>query len=380
MPSNSGLRNFRRIESAIDTTMVLSELKAAADAWSVNTRRQAEIPVHRETNSIILRTASTGEYHIGGVENVLACQTMPEAASFPCLMQFLTEFSRRQQATLQRVMIVRLKPGGRVYPHSDNGQYYELTNRYHLVLSSSGGSRMSSGNETIVMHEGELWWFQNKLTHHAHNDSNDWRVHVIFDLLPTRPRPYRLTPIEQDMHQRLFGSAARRIQPVSDAEMWCVLRELRTASELDPFRLWLIGSRAEPGNNTSDIDVLLSPRDDAPLSDSVIERGLWYCRHYGLYLAGRTCVLDPCFRAEGPTLEVTPLQHDKSLQTIRLFSPKALREVTAGRIRQYRRLGYFSIEYCRRAGDTGFYRKLPTQSFKSMESPYLRPAIEIVSK
>jgi len=31
---------------------------------------------------------------------------------------------------------------------------------------------------------GELWWFNNKQYHEAHNDSDAWRIHYIFDLLP----------------------------------------------------------------------------------------------------------------------------------------------------------------------------------------------------
>ena len=34
------------------------------------------------------------------------------------------------------------------------------------------------------MQEGELWWFDNKQYHESYNESDDWRIHYIFDLLP----------------------------------------------------------------------------------------------------------------------------------------------------------------------------------------------------
>jgi len=34
------------------------------------------------------------------------------------------------------------------------------------------------------MREGELWWFDNKQYHEACNESDEWRIHYIFDLLP----------------------------------------------------------------------------------------------------------------------------------------------------------------------------------------------------
>jgi hypothetical protein len=178
------LRNFRRIKRSIDIGPLVRETRTAETLWSLNTRRQLELPVHRETNSIILRAPDVGWFSTQNVRDVQKCRTMPEASVFPLLMRFLGDFSREQHASLQRAMIVRLRPGGAVYPHVDTGRYYQITDRYHLVLVSPRGSPMVCGTEKVVMHEGELWWFQNKLRHDAYNHAASWRVHVIFDLLP----------------------------------------------------------------------------------------------------------------------------------------------------------------------------------------------------
>jgi hypothetical protein len=82
---------------------------------------------------------------------------------------------------------VRLNPNGKVYPHIDEGEYYKVRDRYHLVLSSPGGSHMNSGGETVVFQDGELWWFDNQAVHDAFNPSPHGRIHVIFDVLPARP-------------------------------------------------------------------------------------------------------------------------------------------------------------------------------------------------
>ena len=46
------------------------------------------------------------------------------------------------------------------------------------------------------MREGELWWFDNNALHEAHNDGDEDRIHLIFDLLPTA------------LAAQVFGSAA----------------------------------------------------------------------------------------------------------------------------------------------------------------------------
>jgi hypothetical protein len=179
------------------------------------------------------------------------------------------------------------------------------------------------------------------------------------------------------MQAQLFGLSKSRMIPVPDADMWSVLRELRAASELAPFRLWLVGSRVELGNNASDIDLVLSPRVGFSLDDRSIESALWYCRHYGLCEANPQCVIDPCFRIHGPTLGIAPLRAATVLQTVKLFSPKLSLLVAAGRIKDYRRLGRFSIAYLRRAKEADYYGKLPRRQFDGFQSAYLRPAIEI---
>src|SRR5580704_2300786 len=100
---------------------------------------------------------------------------------------------------------------------------------------------------------------------------------------PPAERRAVLTPIELGMQRRLFGGCSRRVPAASDSAMWRVLLALRASTEFDCFRMWLVGSRLEPGRHESDIDILLSPQRRLALSDPTIERALWFCRHYGLY-------------------------------------------------------------------------------------------------
>jgi hypothetical protein len=182
---------------------------------------------------------------------------------------------------------------------------------------------------------------------------------------------------ERHMHHRLFGPDVKRVGPVSDTQMRRVLRELRATAELKPFRLWLVGSRVQPGNTGSDIDVVLSPRAGVPPDEHLIERALWHCREYGLYGANRACVIDPCFRTAGPTLHLIPLQPRVLIKTVKLFSPRLVRLLTLGRLSACRSVGEVCIEFVRTAEDTDYYRKLPRRVFGGSQCPYQRPAIEI---
>jgi hypothetical protein len=188
----------------------------------------------------------------------------------------------------------------------------------------------------------------------------------------------RLTARGLDMQQRLFGPDVQGLAPVSDAGLGRVLRDLRAAAELRSFRIWLVGSRLEPGRTGSDIDLVLSPRPGTSPSEHLIEQALWYCREHGLYGATPACVIDPCFRAAGPTVGLVPLRPHATIKTVKLLSPRLADLVTRGRIRECRPVGDAAIEFVRRAQDTDYYGKLPRGDFDGSRWPYLRQAVEIV--
>ena len=49
-------------------------------------------------------------------------------------VHFLNQFEKTYGGKIHRVMLVHLCSGGKVYPHIDEGKYYENKNRFHLEL------------------------------------------------------------------------------------------------------------------------------------------------------------------------------------------------------------------------------------------------------
>jgi hypothetical protein len=131
-----------------------------------------------------------------------------------------------------------------VLPHIDRGEYYRLRDRYHLVIRSEHGSLLNAGGESARLHEGELWWFDNKAIHDACNDSAADRIHLIFDLLPADVKPSGVT---DDPGRRLEEElAARERQAVEEiaraVSLYAVARErperwARTLAEADLLQL-----------------------------------------------------------------------------------------------------------------------------------------------
>jgi outer membrane protein assembly factor BamB/orotate phosphoribosyltransferase len=187
------MKHFNLIRSAIDVDPLLEELNSQEQAWLIDTGRQERIPVQRDTNTIFI-SGAVPRPDLNINENQETRLT-PASKLFPRALAFMTGFAQEMNCHLSRATIVRLKPRSQVYRHIDEGSYYFLRDRFHLVLRSPKGSVLMSGGETVRMQEGELWWFDNKQYHESFNESDDWRIHFIFDLLPAEYGDLAVNPI-----------------------------------------------------------------------------------------------------------------------------------------------------------------------------------------
>lgn len=184
MTNPAGLTHFRRIATSIDIAPILSEIRTNRNLWYVNQVRQQTVKVQAETNNIPLRGGVRPADRSSSLEDAQETVETDNWRLFARTAEYLTRFAAEESGELSRAMIVRLKPQGRVLSHIDHGAYYAIRDRYHLVIQSPGGSEMRSGGETAIFQPGELWCFNNKVVHEALNHSNDWRIHLIFDLVP----------------------------------------------------------------------------------------------------------------------------------------------------------------------------------------------------
>ncbi len=178
------MKYFKCMKSAIDPKPFLDEIAAVDGAWDMATGRQDKIKVQREALAIPLRGLRKSAIGNRERRDVHESRWTTSSEQYPLARAFLSDFAAEQDSLLGRAKVVCLPAGKRVYPHIDRGEYYRVRNRYHFVLRSAQGSWLKAADEEIRMQEGELWWFDNNQMHEAHNDGDQDRIHMIFDMLP----------------------------------------------------------------------------------------------------------------------------------------------------------------------------------------------------
>jgi hypothetical protein len=174
--------NFILIQKNINISTFTQEILENSNLFLLDTERQKNIFVQSETQTIYLKKAG-----VSFQDSLRSCDThesviTENAKKIPLLYEWVNRFSNEVGGILGRVLIVKLKPNGRIYKHIDSGEYYRSRDRFHLVLQSPLGTIFICEEEKVVMYEGELWWFNNKKIHEVINPSDFWRIHVVFDI------------------------------------------------------------------------------------------------------------------------------------------------------------------------------------------------------
>ena len=176
------MRNFQQIAGGIDVFPLLHALTRQSDLWNTDrTRTTFENTPHAEVDDVLVRFGGLGSEAVG---DVLQCEWADAALRLPQVRPIVFALMASLQAEqLGRIVITRLKPGGRIAAHADVlGEYSRYYSRYHVVLQGLPGSMFRAGDETVCMQTGEAWWFDASQVHEIVNNSADDRIHLLIDL------------------------------------------------------------------------------------------------------------------------------------------------------------------------------------------------------
>lgn len=184
------MRFFQQLAAGVDVLPLLHAVQRNEQLFNTHRFRTtfAGTP-HGDVDDILLRFSDPSIAKDGDTAAVMAdgnCVWHPAATALPQAKPILLDLMRRVEAYgLDRVVITRLRPGGRILPHADNeGDYTADPHRarYHVVLQGLPGSLYIAGNETVCMKTGDVWWFEARVEHAVQNNSADDRIHLLADM------------------------------------------------------------------------------------------------------------------------------------------------------------------------------------------------------
>lgn len=190
------MKNFLKI-GTFDPLPLLAEIQRQPELWKEDTylRDYPQGPFE-DVETIFLRfpPASVSQLE-QGKRDQHECVWMDGMVRLPSARAIIFALMTRLAGErIGRVMINKIRPGGRIYPHADTPVHAEYWDRHHVVLQSAPGCTFRCGEETIYMPVGDCWWFQNAHEHEVQNGSGLDRIHLIIDIRTWRIDAKALTP------------------------------------------------------------------------------------------------------------------------------------------------------------------------------------------
>ncbi|KAF1065284.1 aspartyl beta-hydroxylase [Burkholderia gladioli] len=189
------MKHFFTLASGIDTMPLMASISRQPELWQADTylRNYPQGPFG-DTETIMLRfpkqvelasdddLAAYKENRLPGYdqhESIFypAWSTLPEAHAHVFALMGAVRGVR-----LGRVMINKIRPGGRIYAHRDTPEHTARWRRHHLVLNGRPGAVIRAGDEQLQMLTGALFWFDNREEHEVINNSDDDRISMVIDI------------------------------------------------------------------------------------------------------------------------------------------------------------------------------------------------------
>lgn len=207
------MERFKLIAENLDVAPLLTRILANEPLWAEHTDRQ-HYPgsAHKETETIYLRWATDksvwgGFYCLESEDHV---QTINKLGRLECsdLTQEAVKLITRgvpSGTDVGRVILTRMKPGGKIAEHTDEGPYADKYERFHVCLQ--GESILTCDGVHRKMVPGELWWFNHKLPHRVTNSLWGDRLHLIIDLVAPEYRKLRGLTFQRERVVDLFDEA-----------------------------------------------------------------------------------------------------------------------------------------------------------------------------
>lgn len=172
--------NILKIGQGVSVMPVSLALKRNPQLWNQHSgRTDNPLSPHRETDDIWVRYAEggqDGERVDGPHESVWfpAYRLLPQLRDIVFGVMGLVQGER-----LGGVLLTKIPPGGKVFPHSDTGWHAEYYDKFAVSIEAHPQQSFNFADGGLITNPGDIFWFHNQSEHWVINDSPVDRITLI---------------------------------------------------------------------------------------------------------------------------------------------------------------------------------------------------------
>lgn len=179
------IQSFRKLDLAVNVKDLQVNLVAHPELFGKWTERFANpASPHREVTDIWVRYNDITPFLEGRPMTEFADEHdsiwYDVADMLPEVKDVVYDIMRHVEGErLGGVLITKLAPGGKVYPHTDSGWHAKYYDKFYVPLLNSKGSKFCFDDGDIVAKEGEVYQFNNSYNHWVENESTTDRITMV---------------------------------------------------------------------------------------------------------------------------------------------------------------------------------------------------------
>ncbi len=180
-------------ENFVDVRPMLAALDANPQVWNQHTARLKQY-AHSGVSDIWVRYRSYKDWtgDLGEFNNAHEAVWYPVADILPVREIVYKVMTAVEGERLGGVLITRIPPGGSVKPHVDRGWHASHYDKFAIQLAGNAAQGFCFKAARLTPLAGDLYAFNNSLTHWVENPSDEHRITLIICI---RTRRTGLEPI-----------------------------------------------------------------------------------------------------------------------------------------------------------------------------------------
>jgi hypothetical protein len=181
------MQYFRKVHEGLDVAPMLADLAAAPGVWDEFTERTRSPDGYMHGTSDIWLRYFPRETLKGPADYLGEgrCVFYPGWYVLPSIHRVAYSLMGLCNGVeLGTCLISRMPPGSTVKPHNDapawSAQFYQR--KFYVILQANPLCLNVTEDEEVVMHPGEIWEFNNLVTHAVYNRGDTERINLIVTL------------------------------------------------------------------------------------------------------------------------------------------------------------------------------------------------------
>lgn len=168
--------------SSVDSDEIRKEVVGFYNEWLLDTSRQQAFTTHENTfmYELICFNYAWRPSHEQISKKVNSLR-QPAEQELSKIYKILEDYV---DGKVVHAEIISMKPNSRIRIHKDRGDMLYLIRRFHVPIKTNPQTFFTVEDERFFLEEKNLYELNNTKYHGVRNQSDEYRIHLIIDVLP----------------------------------------------------------------------------------------------------------------------------------------------------------------------------------------------------